>query len=382
MKKKWLIPVMILVAVTIINVTFIYGKLKFNLENSKKENGIKQVQENILVDLPSKKDKQAVVDSIDPKTGAPTLNLEAKADEKEVLKKKFTTEDTGNNLDIPYVTNGEKDVAIYDPVTTIQAVPIPGTDEYLVNFDSTIYITDWKNGKLKKFLKDEVKSYKKDDFMKTRYDQAPIWGYQPLFNPSGKYVLFQTNRCMANGDYNGETWVKDMDTGDEKPVISGCPQIIGWIDDATPVFSGQQIFAVNIKTLEKKILCDEQHTATFAGNHIAFQDNPGSITLIAAFTGQKTVVVSPLLNEVHFFSGRGPWVGMLSQIKGGALGFSIVLYNIDTKIWKVIAPPDNILIDSFTWKDDSTILIRNSIIGTMEETTYVVNINDVEEAVQ
>lgn len=64
----------------------------------------------------------------------------------------------------------------------------------------------------------------------------PIWGIAPATNPSGSYVLFETNRGMTTGDFNGQTWVKNMKTGDERFAFSGAKgQILGWVDDRTVI---------------------------------------------------------------------------------------------------------------------------------------------------
>lgn len=355
----------------------------FSLLNFNKLNGAKHVQEGVLVDVPTRKDKENVVNSIDPKTGAPVLKLTAKAGDKKVLSKTLIAEDTGKSIDIPYVKENTKDVAIYDPVKTLWTIPIPGTNEYLISFDGTIYKTDWKSGKLKNFLKDEVNGYKKNDVLSRKFNQneTPVWAVSPVVNPSGTFVLFfsDRSRVLDGGDENGETWVKDLRSGEEYPVKSGgIGEVLGWISEATVVLNGIQTISLNVQTKEIKVHVEETYNTSLVKDHIVYQISPGSLTFQSLVTGEKTVVTSSLLNRTASFQARGSWLAISNQMRDGEMERSILLYNVETKVWKEVTAPESVWIDGFSWKDDSTLLVQTSKKGTIDEATYLVDINELE----
>lgn len=377
-KKKWLLVGGVVILVIAISISAVSGKSGFNLFDFNKEDGIKQVQEGVIVDLPTKKDKLDVVNSIDPITAAPTLNLKAKAEDKTVYTKHFVAEDTGKKIDIPYVKEQTKDVIIYDPVSTITSVPIEGTDEYVISFDGTIYKTDWKNSKLKKFLKDEVDGYEKDVVLS--YNGTPIWGTNPIVNPTGTYMLFFSERSVVKGNMNGGMWIKNLKTGDERPILlQGSGAVVGWLNDTELVFDGTEIVLLNLETGDlQKLVENGAKNVALVKDQLVYQDAPGSLILQSVITGEKTTISSSLINRISSFQTQGSWIALVNILRDEERERNVVLYNIDSKIWKVITAPTNIWIDGALWADDSTLHIWTSTKGTMDEATYIVNIDEVE----
>ena len=353
-----------------------------NLTKFKKMDGLKIIEQGVLVDLPTNKDKQELVDSINPQTGLPAIQLKPKAGEKEIFTKKLVTEDTKKIINAPYVKDQNKEIIIYDPVTTMLSIPLPTSNEYLIEFDGTIYITDWKNNKLKKFLKDEVGEYKKDQVLSTHIEQVgvPLWGAHPNLSPNSNYLIFYSERNMINGKLMGELWVKNMKTGDEY-LLPEIGVIIGWVNDQTLILSGRSIFSINVQTGETKKLIENGAYINIAiiNDQIVYQEEKGSITIRSIFTEGKRIVSSPLVNSIGSIDSQGSWVAFMNLIHDFQSEYSIVLYNIDNNTWKLITSPKEIAMQGFSWIDDSTLLIQTiSTDGKMEESTYIVNVDELE----
>lgn len=377
-KKKWLLLGGVVVLFLAISITAVSGNSLSNLFNFKKVDGIKQVQEGVIVDLPTRKDKLEVVNSIDQITAAPTLNLKATAEDKTVYTKHFVAEDTGKEIYIPYVKEQTKDVIIYDPVTTLTSVPIPETDEYLISFDGTIYKTDWENSKLTKFLKDEVNGYEKDVVLS--YNGTPIWGTNPIVNPTGTYMLFFSERSVVRGNMNGGMWIKNIKTGDETPTLfEGSGSVVGWMNDTELVFDGIEIVLIDLETGDiQKLVENGAKNVALVKDQLVYQDAPGSLILQSVITGEKTTISSSLINWIGSYQTRGSWIALVNIVRDEDRERSVVLYNIDSKNWKVITSPTNTWIDGAFWADDSTLHIWTSKKGRMDEATYIVNIDEVE----
>jgi Tol biopolymer transport system component len=323
------------------------------------------------------KGKQAVLNSIDPATEAPVQNFMAKAYNKKAERKHFIAEDTGKEIDLPYVKSDKKDVVVYDPISTLWTTPIPGTANYLVAFDGTIYLAEWESGKLKNFLKDEVSGYKKDDVVSKKIEHVGtlLWGAYPAVSPNGSYVLFYSERSMLKDDPNGQLWVKDMSSGNEKPIFSGNGTVLGWLNRESVVLSSQNTILLNVQTGETKTLIEGVTSAALVNDQLVHQSSPGTLTIQSVATGESTNISSHFLNRVGSFESRGAWVALHNQIKDGEADFNIVLYNLETKKWKLISAPSTIWIEGLSWADDNTLLIQTSTKGTHEETTYLVHIN-------
>jgi len=381
-KTKWLLLGLAAMLILTISISSVSADSIFNLLKFKKIDGIKQVQEGILVDLPTRKDKQEVVDSIDPKTGGPTKILTAKSADKAVLKKTLVAEDTGKTIEVPYVKENNKNILIYDPVATLWTVPIPGTEDYLITFDGTIYKTDLINNKLKKFLKDEVLGYKKDEVLSHSfaYVGTPLWGTSPSVNPSGTYLLFYTDRSMINDNMNGEMWVKNITNGDEKRVLEIGTAVIGWVNDTTVVLAGTQIISLNVESGEIKVLIENGATnVAIVKDSIVYQTLRGTLTLQSIFTGEVSTVSSSILNRSGSIQAQGSWVAVHNQVRDTDAEYSLVLYNIESTEWKLITASDNSWLEAASWLDESTILIHTmSADGKMDQATYIVNIDEVE----
>jgi hypothetical protein len=380
MKRKWLMITSTALLLTTIGMTTALAKNGVHIYDFIKEARVKQIQEGAEVDLPSQIDKEKGINSIDPKTGEPMLQLQPKVGNKEVFKKHLIAEDTGKTLDVPYVKNGTKEVAIYDPITTLLTVPIPDSNDYFIDFDGNIYKTDWAKGILKKFVHDEVNGYQKDEILSHKLDGVgtPVWATLPRLNPSATYLLFFSERSMVTGDKNGETWIKNILTGEEKPVLSGSGSLVGWVDDTTAIFQGITICAVNVKTGEVATLLDKVYDVGLFKDQLVYQIEPGTLIFQSVETGDITTVKNNLLHRSGVYQAQGDWLAIYNQVREGESEHSIVLYNRVSEMWKLISEPSDYMFTGALWQDDATILVQTHRKGNSEEYTFTVNINDLE----
>lgn len=375
-KKKWLILGVVAILAFSIGIYALQGKSYSELSKFDKVDGIVQVQEGVVVELPTKEDNSEVTTSIDPKTGAPTLKLEAKAKDKTVFIKRFIAEDTGMEVDMPYVKDGTKNIPIYDPINTLAIVPIPRTNEYLITFNGTIYKTNWEEGRLEKILKDEVNGYNKDDVLA---QNIPLWGTNPIISPTGTYLLFYSDRSAINGSYNGEIWAKDLITGNERPLqIQGTGVLVGWLNDTELIFAGIETVLINLETGDVKKLLDNNVTdVQLVKEQLVYLGSRDSLIIESLTTGEKKTITSSLINSIGSIEASGSWIAMTNQIRDEESEFNILIYNIDSNIWKMITSPENTWIDGFYWVNDSTLHVLTSTKGTLDEATYIVNIDEV-----
>lgn len=309
-----------------------------------------------------------------------------------VLTKHFVTEDTRDTIDLKYVTKDNKQIVIYDSKHSTFSYPvsIPGTDDYLIGFNKTIYRTDWKNGILKKFLKDEVNGYKKDEFFAKQKEYSNrdvlVWGENPQVDPTGKYVLFYSNRSYFGGDPNGQTWVKNLNTGEEKPVLSGgIGEILGWVNPTTVILTRFNVESLDIETGESRTLKKNSNATSLIGHQIVYQDDPGSLVLQDVNNGKTTTVSNSALNRVMQISTHGSRIAVVNRISSDVnnnhytINDSVLLYNVDTDTWKEINEPDNISFIGVDFLDDQTLKVTAIKKGTNEQENYSVKMDQLKK---
>lgn len=142
---------------------------------------------------------------------------------------------------------------------------------------------------------------------------------------------------MDGGDRNGETWVKDMLSGEEYPLKSGgMGTVLGWLDDITVITNDSQTKSLNVRTGETKTIVDADYNPGLVKDQIVYQTALGSLTFLSLKDEEKSTVTSSLINRAASYQAHGSWLAIANQIKDGESRNNIVLYNIDTKVWKVI----------------------------------------------
>lgn len=378
--KKMKKLVVIFGILMVLSLSVVMAKDKFDLSKVEKKEGKQYVREGVVLNLPTKKDMMRVVDSIDPITGAPTLALKVQDEKKNIQYKKFKKSDNEDEveIEIPYVKDKDKDVLVYDPVNSLLPIAIPNSDEFLIAMDGNIYITDLKKARLEPFVKDTTHGYdrKEVESKVVQFMGKLAWAIHPQIEPSGKYLLFYTQREQEQDNYNGRMWVKNIQTGNEYPTDQiGNGSVIGWIDDSNVVVGGGEISLLNLESGKSQFLLDGGIQTVLVGDELVRQETIGTLTFYSINTGDKRVISQKLLNYCGNIRTHKLSIMMHNMEK-----HELLIYNCKEDIWKVIKEPENEHIQSYQWIDEQNVLINTmSSDGKMNEFTYTINIEEVEE---
>lgn len=387
-KPKKNIYILIVIIVLLTSLVLGFNKYIFKFEQSEKKSGNKFVQNGIIMDQPTAQEKLEVANSIDPISGLPTKEIIPKADKKEVKFKQLKVEDSDIRIDIPYVKEKDKDVIIYDYNADYSILAIPDSDEYLIDYQENIYITDLSSGKIKKYLKDEVLGYKIEDIANFYFEYIgiPSWGHTIEFSPTGKFLLYYTERGMMNGEEDGGIWIKSTETGEEYPTQYKGGYSLGWLDENTAIFDDLNSSIVTLNTINGQV--DEVLTIGHAG--IAMM---GNILLIEPLEENRLItynfednsygeiVLPEMVNRVaSIMPSEGSWVALTYYEDNDVNWPAIALYNLETGIWKNIPVTEGMSYNQVSWYDTSTLIVNTcSTDGNMTEDSYTVNIDEVEE---
>lgn len=255
---------------------------------SEKIEGTILVQNYIITKIPGEKERNEVINSIDPVTGVPLKSLGPaiplnKEDYEQIsIDTEIDGESVALTFDVVYkdkqpviITNNDKPYLIF---------PIPYSKQTVIQYRENLYIVDVEEKTMNRALLDEVGPYEMEDtahrINQKQLGASLVWGTYPSFSPDGRNMVYYTNRDLAFGEMsNGELWLKDWETDEERFVSRWISPIIGWGKDNelfvayTTDFDGKEIIKINVITGEETTIANQIITYGFSYPYFIFQKN-------------------------------------------------------------------------------------------------------------
>lgn len=391
MFKKLRLASFIAIALTglIISIS-VFGRPTKNLINDfNKVIGIKCANNDIIIELPTI-EKNTVSNSIDPKSGMPNILLEPKAEGMQI-KSKYVDIEYGEKIELFYTEDaGRKYTLIYDINNTqIRKIKYPNKEGYLIEYNNCLYDLDWDKNKLIKISNDEVGGYTKNKLfeLKNLQKQRLYWIENANINPAGQYIIYFTNRCLLKNenDHIGETWIKNLDSGQEELLAAGNKtHIYGWVNNDTFAFrtivddeSSQKTYisvgVLNIITGEEKIVCKNVAAAGVINGKIVYQKAKGILCLHDPINNEEEEFKNEYINTINSYAVTNEKIAMANHNV-------VIVHNVNTRKWYIInSRPEGQILDC-SWEDSENLLINvnNYDGGNYKEYTYIVDINSME----
>ncbi len=338
--------------------------------------------------------KKEISDSIDPVTGKSTkefniksgqlskdgsLEIDDKKNEKTI---EFNMDGKELRLKFHYVLKSNKNIVLPNSEEGYQLSPIPNSDQYLIEYNGSLYQLDIKNSKITKVLSDQVDAFEYTTLKNKKVEDLPLaWGERPYYSPNGDYLIYYSNRnAVKNGGGNGQLWVKNFKNNNEKAVYDGGFEFAGW-GESSQVFirDNNKLVEINLEDSSNKVIQDNVALETLVVYPFVIAPELGNINI----TDMKT-------NETHSINEG---VGRADMLLADPSGSHIAIKNypdpnsFDTNIlvlddlknaasFKKISPDDGYVIDSFSWVDSENLLVVVIKKGTIEQSSYLVNINE------
>jgi hypothetical protein len=364
------------VAITVVSASGspwnLFSKLKANL-------GFK---DGVIYQKPDNQQRKDVIKSINPETNNASMQVFNQAPG--LFKKEIQMNLDGNDiiLTFDYVKQNNINVALplpdHKPGAGYQLYPYPNSSKELIEFDGSIYVLDIEKGSIQKLLHDITGTYSiqvAKQISKQKVEEGdPFvwWGSRPSVNPSGTMMVFYTNRSGVD-----EIWVKDLLSGDERPLLKSVLTVKGWISETEFIASSfSEIIKVNVETSES-ISFGDAGAFEISFPNLVYQLDVGSILFENLNTGE---VRSYSKEELGRITQMATWEGhsiiaLINQPDRSQPQFK--LYTIDSGDFmtkKIDIPTDKVPL-AIRWINKNTILLIVQDQNTNDEESLFVDID-------
>lgn len=348
---------------------------------SKKE-GLFQMQDGVLTKMPDEEEKDLLVKSFDPVTGKPTMELEVKsANETKFEKVKISSKINGSErvFSFTYSYNGSKPVLLTNNDEEYVITSIPNSNLSIIEYNENLYYVDVMNKKIEPVLLDETGSYHIETL--SEEGATPTWGSKAKFNSDGSKLLFYTTRNIVDGNnLNGETWIKNLETGEESPLFEGGYAKAEWGGDSLYLFRHERIDIVSTIDKNSRTIYDFVLNAEFSYPYLIHQDQYGEI-LVTNFETKETRSMKPdtlnVVSSYRSFDGS-PWIMIFNAPERSKPERNLIVLNMESGEYKKIDEPVDSFFTEGQWINEQEFLVNTRQIGSNAEETYFVDLNDLE----
>lgn len=176
-------------------------------------------------------------------------------------------------------------------------------------------------------------------------------------------------------NYNGQLWVKDVHTGEEKPIAEGGYYIIGW--ESNHHLYIKRSDTINKLNLETGVETEEipfALTEALSYPYLIHQEQYGKVKVTNLETRASYEPEINMLDRVRYFrtlSGT-PKVLIFYAPDRAKPETALAVFDMATGETHHFVEPANHLFVDGQWIDSSQFLIHTRKIGTSNETTYFV----------
>jgi len=334
-------------------------------------------------------EKNKVAASVDTRSGlaAESAIVTPEAGEAREISLKLQADGISEILDFAYIEDAEGHTTVLPaPGLGYTAENIPGSRQALISYKASIYLLDLDKPALSKFLQDQAGGYDINKRPKAAGESTPpmvIWGERPSVNPQGTKVVFWTNRSVVNsGNPNGENWVKDLRTGEEKRIFGDGYTLMGWdnLDRFYLSRGNSGLYMIDARTGSAKRLLSSAAVAAVSGSYLIYQPGDGKLVVrnLPGSTGRTFTDAG--LNHVRSMAASpgSPWAAVISAPERSSSLSTLILINMETLEHRTMKEPDGYSIVSVSWQDAEMLLVHMQKKNSWEEKTYFIPVNQLD----
>jgi hypothetical protein len=354
--------------------------------------GVFKHQDGVIYSVPSLQEKDKVTSSIEPKSGKATYEAESKAygfegknfiDIQEQTKQiNFKFDDKNIPLVFKYISKNNKTIILPNPNEGYVITPIPKSSKYVLQYNESLYLLDVENSSITALLKDQVGGYDRQVLGEKKIEDLVLsWGERANVNFKGNKLVFYTNRKMVQTENgNGEVWVKDLNTDEEKPIFNGgVSNFLGWdSQDNVYIQQGYKIVKVNTTQGDTKVITENASLESKMMYPYLLIPSTGKVELYNLETGDIKVYQDQSVNRINYISVQpeSRLAALQNYSQDGSGESEILVLNVDTLRTKIIQAPPNTFLEEFDWADPHNLLVTILKKGTKDQETYLIELND------
>jgi len=198
-KLLMILPVLIVLALSILILSAWVANEYFSVNVT---NGLYTIQDGIRIMIPGNQEKILKASSVDSASGSSSYELiyQTPDDVEEIITLPFLVDGYETELTFSLVNRDSKIIPIYKPGTgkypEKPLTRIGSSNRFLLEYDVSIYIVDFDEKCISKFLDDETDGIKLESAKKSSEDNETYlyWATNPQVSPDGTVMLYYTNR--------------------------------------------------------------------------------------------------------------------------------------------------------------------------------------------
>lgn len=286
-------------------------------------------------------------------------------------------------LNLSYVEKENKKVFLPEPNSESFIIQgINTSDKAILEYNADLFYVDVDKNIVTPILNDYYGEYNKSSLkeLARKYKDGEneeyhlSWGNNPIFNKDGTKMVFCTNRNgLLDESDSSSTWIKDLLTGEEKILLHGNKDgigykgnlgsfgnnCLGWDDQDCVYFLGQHnIIKVNPETEDIKLIATDVSTACLAGNYIVMCImNEVHIYNILNHTIQEIKLEAYKLSSTLYCSPDNNYVIFSYYKLQNSPNRDLGIIDLDKNETHYLDIPDNIAYEWLSWSDNQQILI-------------------------
>ncbi|MGO4542976.1 hypothetical protein, partial [Paenibacillus sp. 2TAB19] len=258
----------------------------------------------------------------------------------------------------------------------------------LIQYKDNLYFVDIENKMIRNALLEQVGRYDLKDSERKIADKKDenlglVWGAYASINQDGTKMVYFSNRNAAfNDNLNGEMWIKDLKTGEEK-TVRNWEHVLGWGTDNELILrtirdSTINIESYNIESGQSLQIAENYISVGFSHPYLIYQQEPKMMIVYQVETKEKKVIESETINlikvlEINKYSSEIQWAIGLNAPDRTKIDRNILVFDLLHGVIKEINPLKNTLIESVQWVDSSQFLVNAREIGSSQNSTYFVD---------
>ena len=362
---------------------------------SKASTKILRANDGVIYTVPDNDDMQKQKDSFDFKTGEPTYKLKYNVyskdknaiDNSQKITKTITFNYDGKDveLNVSYVEEKNKKVFLPEPNSESFIIQsIKASDKAILDFNKDLFYVDLEKNIVTPMLNDNYGTYSKKslkELAKSYRDKIHldsegyylIWGRHFNISRDGTKMVFLSNRngLLGDSDQYG-TWLKDLQTGEEKLLLNGDKEEIGledigcygsnclgWDEQDFVYFLGfGNVIKVNPDTGEIKLITSGVKTAKLVGNYIvSCFKNEVKLFNTVEDTNQIIKPDADRICIINSYSLDENYVAFSYYDKRYSLHRNIGLIDLKKNEVHYVNIPDDIILDTLSFIDNNQAII-------------------------
>ncbi|WP_172254387.1 hypothetical protein [Saccharibacillus deserti] len=338
-----------------------------------KEPGRLAALQETKLQLPGNADKRKAAASIDPASGRSAVRAGVRAAEGSTgtFTAKLNADGLNEALTFRYTQSAGRRVPLPSPDLGYELHRLPD-GQALVEYASSLYKLNPDTKTLAPFLKAQTGGYRQGAGISSK---MIVWGKRASISPDGNLLLYWTTRSAAvSGREDGENWVKDLRTGEEKKVYGAGYTLLGW-DKKNRFYldlGDEGVVQVDSAGGSSARLVKGSSVSAVSGTHLLSQTADGSLNLRDLSTGRVRTFRGSGLSHLRAASAsyEGRYFAVINAPDRSSRVSTLMLIDAKTLGSRTIAEPAGSSILGISWADSGHLLVQVRNRTTRAESTY------------